>query len=824
MPAGTISIVSVSGSVVGSIPATGTQLSFANILYRYASLSLPYSPNDPGLSYTYDNSTLAPSVILFARFFNLLNETSLTFQVDVGSAAANLQSTATCLDPRMFGAIGDGVADDTVAVQAALDQARANVLSGIGTTIVCIPSGEYCMVTPSGVEGQDRGFAPYYVSDTSVDCGATCLWIDSGVTLRLDGALILGSTPASIARLTSWGQFTGSGIWATNEICIIENRNAFIRGPFAMEQVDRGQLSIDVAVAKYETGPRDQNIRITGGGVFDCGQQTYYAIPTAFPYQLNAVTTGAVRFIKCDDSILETVTIKNAAAALRWGFSRGATMQQLNFDDLYVDSYYTFSIYLLTLRDSKFIQNTMLNWEGATANGCSSGLIGWANNTRTDCIQNEVSYGGWGAGDTVFYLQLFDFVFSGNGTWVFGSSQTGPYQWGVTGGGGTGFISPLRSAFLSSSVNPPTLIHDFDMNLHSNRFINNRGKRWKANNVFPGISAGRKHCVVSTSYTTGDCLFALELPFLSQPVVTGATEPNWAGVQIGDTVVDGTAIWRNWGNIQQLWVNNTISPATPFILLTGPCTILKLVGTVNGDIGGNFPSANLPSAGVRVALNHITGNNALPILFEGLSFGQIAQNYIVNNMTTTTTNPVPIAAQCDLFPFGSGIAENSSYLGGTKSSPSDGTAIINNYVQANGPLQAVNVSTLSGLTVAGQPLVPGQPSVGGPFPQIGAIDSVAAAFWAIPTSQLTINNSQVTSLVAQTGGVVTQVSNPFTETPGGLLDGVNTQFTLTYIPIVGSLQVFVNGLLVSNYTAGSNSIFFNVAPAPTDVLSATYLH
>src|SRR5208283_1559004 len=76
MAIGNVSIqVQTSGgaNTLGVILASGDGVFFPGVLYRYANLTLPYSPNDPGLTYTYDNSTLVPVVLLYARFFNLLN-------------------------------------------------------------------------------------------------------------------------------------------------------------------------------------------------------------------------------------------------------------------------------------------------------------------------------------------------------------------------------------------------------------------------------------------------------------------------------------------------------------------------------------------------------------------------------------------------------------------------------------------------------------------------------------------------------------------------------------------------------------------------------
>jgi hypothetical protein len=66
----TIGVISVSGGT--------NEVDFTGTLYEYANLTLPYSPNDPGLSFTFTGVfTPADFPILRARFINLLNEPSL---------------------------------------------------------------------------------------------------------------------------------------------------------------------------------------------------------------------------------------------------------------------------------------------------------------------------------------------------------------------------------------------------------------------------------------------------------------------------------------------------------------------------------------------------------------------------------------------------------------------------------------------------------------------------------------------------------------------------------------------------------------------------
>jgi hypothetical protein len=63
------------------------------------------------------------------------------------------------------------------------------------------------------------------------------------------------------------------------------------------------------------------------------------------------------------------------------------------------------------------------------------------------------------------------------------------------------------------------------------------------------------------------------------------------------------------------------------------------------------------------------------------------------------------------------------------------------------------------------------------------------------------------------------------EVPSGTKNGVNNVFTLDYTPVLGSEQVYVNGILQSNpddYTISDNVVTFVTAPASTEIILITY--
>ena len=66
------------------------------------------------------------------------------------------------------------------------------------------------------------------------------------------------------------------------------------------------------------------------------------------------------------------------------------------------------------------------------------------------------------------------------------------------------------------------------------------------------------------------------------------------------------------------------------------------------------------------------------------------------------------------------------------------------------------------------------------------------------------------------------------ETPSGAVDGVNQAYTLANSIVLGSEQVFFNGLLQepgvgNDYTISGNVITFNNAPLVNDRIRVTYL-
>jgi hypothetical protein len=74
---------------------------------------------------------------------------------------------------------------------------------------------------------------------------------------------------------------------------------------------------------------------------------------------------------------------------------------------------------------------------------------------------------------------------------------------------------------------------------------------------------------------------------------------------------------------------------------------------------------------------------------------------------------------------------------------------------------------------------------------------------------------------------ITQEQDSFVdgEEVAGTKDGVNTAFTTLFVPVAGSVHLYLNGLLqtiVDDYTISGNLITMIVAPQSDDKLIASY--
>ena len=104
---------------------------------------------------------------------------------------------------------------------------------------------------------------------------------------------------------------------------------------------------------------------------------------------------------------------------------------------------------------------------------------------------------------------------------------------------------------------------------------------------------------------------------------------------------------------------------------------------------------------------------------------------------------------------------------------------------------------------------------------------IAALFLCVfahgASAQNQYNISPVITITIPGSGIVQPVEY---ETPNGIIDGINSTFTLSKIPIPPtSLQLFLNGVLlvsITNYTLSGNSINYVSAPQIGDFHYALY--
>jgi hypothetical protein len=93
------------------------------------------------------------------------------------------------------------------------------------------------------------------------------------------------------------------------------------------------------------------------------------------------------------------------------------------------------------------------------------------------------------------------------------------------------------------------------------------------------------------------------------------------------------------------------------------------------------------------------------------------------------------------------------------------------------------------------------------------------------------SGSNVTLTADSLGGVTIAAAAGSTttfvrETPTGTMNGTNKTFTLSFTPITGSLNLFLNIIQIASvdYTLSGNTITFTVAPKATDLMMAQYSH
>lgn len=84
-----------------------------------------------------------------------------------------------------------------------------------------------------------------------------------------------------------------------------------------------------------------------------------------------------------------------------------------------------------------------------------------------------------------------------------------------------------------------------------------------------------------------------------------------------------------------------------------------------------------------------------------------------------------------------------------------------------------------------------------------------------------------TGLISSEGGVGAATVFAAQETPSGLINSLNTTYTLTHVPSANTLNLFLDGALQINgvdYTLAGATITFTVAPTTGQIMAASYLY
>lgn len=160
-------------------------------------------------------------------FYNTLGELSQA-AIEAESIVEGTTGTNP-LDPAVInvtetGAVGDGVTDDTIAIQAAIDLAAGTTDQ---RTIVLIPNNFICVVSPQEMDW-NLGQAP--------DRQGVCLWVKDRITIRIDGILKVSGVVTNNVAAFNVPLVVDSvnNTEIPDFITIFENYNAY-RTPFGNE-------------------------------------------------------------------------------------------------------------------------------------------------------------------------------------------------------------------------------------------------------------------------------------------------------------------------------------------------------------------------------------------------------------------------------------------------------------------------------------------------------------------------------------------------------------------------------------------------------------
>lgn len=905
VPTATVTISA--GGTIGVLAPGALQWLSNPILYRYEDLSFGGSNNDPALTFNFQNTLQETTHNFFVYFYNRLDELSLPYNPaanflqpnQAGGGAGGGGQLFECLDVRTCGAIGDGITDDTEAVQSCLDKAASNYkalvalgfgnpnvtligspaefsFSGgehppvgspglIGPTIVCIPSGVYCRVFPRKPDFSQQCFG---------GSNLFALSIDDGVTLQVDGGLILGididviraldtnhadslvilenrfAFDGGIAHITDENEGTGDGVTTDNFFTsfgpTIAGTMTITVGGVPVTDFTIGSQSVFgdqiifatppgnglTILASYdytiittaaggnfpdlqtaygiEAGPRNTNIRITGDGFIDAGgAANSFEMLTALTANLDGTAgTTAIFFMKCDQSVIDTVTFQDnfLQCLVYWGHSEQVQIHNCTFQHSYGGG-------KQTGRGSGIEDDFQLNMVGIVADVLRQTQI--YSNTAIDIDGYIEEF-------ACSHIHIHDNAAHLCGMPCYGIHffMDSTFFYCIT------FTAPI----------------DSDGNRDQNHYTNNRGLVWRPNQYYFSDNL----TVAPSSYVPGDHIWAPVdkfgqitdfggTPWILAPGISGPTEPDWAhpdGMTGGGSPapykLDAMVPVKN--AFLGFWQHRGANP------------------TVWANPGGFY----LPFSDANLGVGVVVYKNGVPLV-HGVDWtsGGNGSGYGANAFPAQLIQFTPGFTAVDTDVFTCDLVSQVAWV-------DQGTAYIN-YPLLPSAIQLIG--STSGFTCAGLRLIGNEVSDNGldgigylglDSPQIansqvlrnygaGIIDLSLAPESVGPTGSITpevVNNRSALNggpnFNVNTGGGT--FNNPqggagggggggtaTSEVPTGTINGVNTVFHTAHNPIGGSLVVFRDGLRTTAFTlTGGNVITFSVAPTTSVIIDYKY--
>lgn len=288
---------------------------------------------------TFDNGLVAGDVVDFyiGELVDTLNLRSqdIAHTADLTGAVATTVRDALddVVSVKRFGAVGDGVADDSAAIQAAIDAVEAE---GGGT--VYFPVGTYSIqlsLTPKSNVSY-RGEGELSVLKITTTPGPTYIFNQAltdldGVVwdgLAFDGAanyptntdyvqtyankntaIRIGGVKASniVIRNCHFNEFSNGSIdingFESNNITIRDNR--FIKGGYCFKVIN-----LRLPSSSYTDAQRVSNCLVTGNLIDTCGPQSYYD-PSKNSWN---ASTDAIAIDSGKDSVISHNIIKNTSS------------------------------------------------------------------------------------------------------------------------------------------------------------------------------------------------------------------------------------------------------------------------------------------------------------------------------------------------------------------------------------------------------------------------------------------------------------------------------------------------------------------------------